>query len=102
MTLQDVKDYLRAPDGTAEDTLITSFMTAVAAEIQRRTGKTKVKSGDTTVDISTDELYCLAVKIGVADCYENRGSEATGKTVSQYSRTFDRMTDFIAMCGDYS
>lgn len=100
MTLDDVKIYLRV-DGDDEDALITGLMTAVALEVKRKTGKTRVKLDTDIADITTDELYCLAVKIGVADAYENRGSDVTGKSITKYSRSFESLVNFIAMCGDY-
>lgn len=99
MTLDDVKLYLRV-DGAEEDGLIQSFITAAGKEIQRRTGKTKVLIAEAEEDISVDELWQTAVKIGVADMYENRGSESSGN-VTRYSRTFNSMIEFIAVCGDY-
>lgn len=106
MTLDEVKQYLRV-DGTDEDAVISSLMAAMALEIKRRTGKTLVagkgEDGEpVTADISTDELYCLAVKIGVADAYENRGSEAVGRIVARYSRTFEQLVQFIAVSGNYT
>lgn len=107
MTLDDIKAYLRE-DSEDEDTLrtITGFMAAASKEIQRRTGKTKVlvieEDGTTTTDdIVNDELWQLAVKIAVADMYENRGSESPG-AVNKFGRTFDSMVQFIALCGDYT
>ena len=101
MTLADVKLYLRV-DGNDEDTEIQTMITAVSKEIQRRSGKTKVVVEAVETDIATDELFQMAVKIGVADIYTNRGSEAVGTAkVTQFSRTFTGMTQFIAVCGDY-
>lgn len=99
MMLEEVKLYLRV-DGDEEDILIQSFILAASKEIQRRTGKTKVIASGEQADIADDALWQLAVKIGVADMYENRGSSSTG-AVNQFSRTFDNMTQFIALCGDY-
>lgn len=98
--LDEVKLYLRVGGETAEDTLIQSLMAAASKEIQRRTGKTKVVVNAIESDISEDEIFQTAIKIGVADMYVNRGSESAGN-ITKFSRTFDGMVQFISMCGDY-
>jgi uncharacterized phage protein (predicted DNA packaging) len=100
LTLDEVKTYLRVTD-TAEDILIQSFITATSKEIIRRSGKTKVVVDTVESDISSDGIFQTVIKIGVADMYENRGSETPGQ-VNRFSRTFEGMVQFISMCGDYT
>lgn len=106
MTLEDLKTYLRI-DGSDDDVLIQSLMTAASSYIKKTTGKTQIITGaneDGTpvlADITTDELWCLTVKLMVAHWYENRGVEIPG-TLTKISHSVDALINHIAMCGDYT
>ena len=78
-----------------------SLMDAAGLEIRRRTGKTRVVVGSVEQNIDTDPIWAIAIKLGVADMYENRGSDAVGVSVAQYSKTFNSIIQFISVCGDY-
>lgn len=100
MDLSDVKTYLRV-DGDDEDALIQNLITAAERYAKAKTGKTKVIVDNAEQDIATDDLWCLGIKLLVADAYENRLSETSGTGVARFTKSADRIFDFIAMCGDY-
>jgi uncharacterized phage protein (predicted DNA packaging) len=67
MLLEEVKNYLRI-DGSEDDMLLTSFITAAKQYIYGSTG--------VYVD-DTDQLHLLALKILISHWYDNR--EPVGK-----------------------
>ena len=106
MTLDDVKLYLRV-DTSDDDVLIQSLITAAESYVRQQTGKIKkivvVDGEPTEIDIATDELYNLCVKLLVAHWYENRGVEkaSSRNTIAKISHSVDALVNHIAMCGDY-
>lgn len=99
MTLNDTKLYLKV-DNTADDTFIQSLIAAATSYINQQTGKTKKVVDDVEVDISTDELYNLCLKMMIAHWYENRGVEIAGN-FTKISHSVDALVSHIALCGDY-
>lgn len=105
MTLETIKEYLKI-DGTDEDVLLTSLISAAEGFIQKTTGKTRVKTGvdesglPTYAAISTDELYNTCVKLMIAHWFENRAVQATTQ-LNDFSFSATALINHIAMCGDY-
>lgn len=93
MTLDDAKLYMRVDDD-ADDTLITSLITAAQQYIERKTGK---------VYKPEDELWNLCIKQLVSHWYENREVQATStrSNLVTIDHTVDTMISHIALCGDY-
>ena len=96
MTLAAIKDYLKI-DGTDEDVLLTSLISAAESFIQQTTGKT-LKG---TANISTDELYNLCVKLMVAHWFENRAVQANTQ-LNDFSFSVQALINHISLCGDYA
>lgn len=99
MNIEKMKNFLRV-DGTEEDEIIYDLISVATQEIKSRTGKRFVNRADANEDIETDAIFQQAVKIRVADYYQNRQSE-TEKQQYQYSTSFESMCTFIAISGDY-
>ena len=99
MTVEELKLYLRV-DGTEDDGLIGSLLTAATSYIQRTTGKTKVVVAGVESDIANDESYNICIKMMVAHWYENRGVEIAGN-LTKISHSVDALVAHISLCGDY-
>lgn len=69
--LEEVKLYLRV-DGTLEDELISSMISAAIEYIKTASGKTGLKNGG---DITESELVKLAIKQLVTHWYDHRGTQ---------------------------
>ena len=95
MELSEIKTYLRV-DGTDEDVLLTSLISAAESFIQQTTGKT-LKG---TANINTDELYSLCVKLMVSHWFENRAVQ-TNTQLNDYSFSVQALINHISLCGDY-
>ena len=97
MTVDELKTYLRI-DNDEEDDLLSSLLTAAESYIKQTTGKTL--KGE--ADISTDELYCVCVKLMVSHWYENRAAQVVGAVINDFDYSVKALIRHIAICGDYS
>lgn len=95
--LEQVKLYLRV-DGTLEDDLIESLISAAEEEIKTASGKTKTAAGK---DIAVSPLYQTAVKMLVAHWYDNRGIEYVGKTAAPISHSAQMIIAKITTSKEY-
>lgn len=74
MELEEIKNYLRI-DGDADDIALESMFTAAVSYIKNTTGKQSVKNGGKLISIESDQLFCMCVKMLIAQWYENRGEQ---------------------------
>lgn len=100
MDLEAVKNYLRI-DGDAEDDSLQSMLLAAMSYIKGVTGKHFVQKVDGSVGtIEEDAVFCLCVKMLVAQWYENRGEQVQGSMV-QVEYAVTEMLRHISLCGEY-
>lgn len=85
--LEEVKLYLRV-DGTLEDELISSMISAAIEYIKSASGKTRLKDGG---ELTDSELVKLAIKQLVTHWYDHRGTQYLSgnfKNVADISYSF--------------
>lgn len=96
--LEEVKLYLRV-DGTLEDELISSMISAATEYIKSASGKTGLRTGG---ELTDSELVRLAIQQLVAHWYDHRGTEWLGQAGgTEISYSVKALLAHITTCGDY-
>ena len=97
--LAEIKEYLRV-ETDEEDTLLSSLFFSAKGLAESRTGK-PFKIDKINDDDGLYSLYFIAIKLMVANWYENR-NDTVSTTVNEIPNNSKHILRHIALCGDYS
>ncbi len=92
MTLDEIKNYLRIElDNTDDDIYLESLITASQMYIKNTVGKELE---------DTNELYNIAVKLMIAQLYQNR-QPVSEKNQYDIPYTLTCLIQHLSICGEY-